>query len=160
MSLSFLYVLNTFKKNIRGVIMNYLNEKDVSTKESGRFKKGLYTTLAVLGGLYALNVGIHSNKLSQELNPLREKLEQIAQEVEPTRVTTFNESLMKEVTSYDYGGKVDAINEMVNQFAKDNNAYALNWGIVGEGKRPKSPAPLALSPKSWKKEVDRSAIYK
>jgi hypothetical protein len=140
--------------------MNQFNEKEVIVKESTKFKKGLYATLALLGGIYAINVGIQSQKLSKELDPLRDKLEYIASEVEPEVVTTFNESLMKEVNSYDYGGRVDAINEIINQFAKDNNAYALNWGIVGESKKAKTPMPLALSPKSWRKDIDNSAIYK
>lgn len=136
------------------------NRLKVETEQK-TIPKNNYINSTIAGailGLYAIGVTLDSNNLSRELDAQRSQLEMIAQNETPTKVLKFNEQTMSEQTAYDYGGKVDEIVDVVKQFAKENNAVYRGWGIVGEGKSVKTPAPVRLNPLNWNKEVDFTAL--
>ncbi len=133
-------------------------EQNYSNPKSNKLKQAGLGILGLIAGAYITGTALESNRLSQELKPLEMKLETIAKTHEPIKKTTFDEVAMRERTTFDYGGQIDSINKVVQQFAENNNAYARNWGILGDTKTPRSPAPLALNPKYWGQKINTQTL--
>lgn len=133
---------------------NYSNSKPKPNK----LKQAGIGLLGLVAGAYITGTAIETKRLSQELEPMRERLEEIAQTQTPNIQSEFNETNGRWNVTFDYGGKVDSINEAVQQFAKDNGAYSKKWGIIGETKTPSKPIPLALNPKYWGDTINTQAL--
>lgn len=113
-------------------------------------KKLVYAGLIALASIYSAGVAKKTNELHNALGPLEAKFEKI--------VDSKNE---RDFT-FDYGGQLEKLAEAKNEFAKDNGAFARPWEsyITPADNRnvASTPAPLALNPKYWFKDIDTSSL--
>ena len=123
--------------------------------------KGLIVGAAL--GVYGTGVYQNTQKLSKELEPVREEFRRIVKEEEPKIERDFSMSIGREKVTYDYGGKLEEIANTVKQFGKDNGAiYTGGWGVekkpYDEEITTKSMrTPLTIMPWNWG-SVNKSSL--
>jgi hypothetical protein len=123
-------------------------------------QKPNHTGRNIAGGLLILGAAIYgkgvynnSQELSDKLAPVRADFEKIVKTEKP--VVKYD----GEVTTFEYGGKLDKPVAAKNQFAKDNGAFARRWD-VGHDVRPyaNTPSPIAYNPFKWHNKINDIAI--
>lgn len=113
------------------------------------------TIIGSSAGYYGSKVNENTKELSDAIEPLRVKFENVVQTTAPKVNLKYDGA----VRVFDYGGKLEKIAAAKNEFAKDNGAYARRWDVGNDVKpRASTSAPIAWNPKYWNKKIDDSAI--
>ena len=124
--------------------------KDQKPKTSA-WSKIKYVALGCLIGGYIAGNTVESQRLSKELQPLREEFTNI-----------IKESGLD--YSFDYGGRLEELVIKKNQFAKDNGAIPRPWKSViipgAETNLAETPRPRVYNVFRWGQDINTEALGK
>lgn len=136
--------------------MTIQSHKRKSNKKGNSLKKIGLTSLLLL---FLGHVGVHSYRVNSAIKPVKEHFNNVArsQMIDSRKYHTGSGDA--HMVRLDYGGSIDDIIRIRDEFLKDNNAFRTGvWWITDHG--PQTFSVMSLDPTGPYKSIDKSALDK